>query len=76
MKIKGLLGLSLLFLVQMTNGYAQATKEMRTTKTPLVINGKWVQSSYDYDPETGEYYFVNDGKRVLLTTTLQRVKTI
>lgn len=57
--------LSFLFLLQVTKADAQPPKQIRTVETPLVVKGKWVKSSYDYDTEAGEYYFVEDGKRVL-----------
>ncbi|HUC83368.1 MAG TPA: hypothetical protein VMR70_20825 [Flavisolibacter sp.] len=55
---------ALLFLLQAGNGIAQSAKQIRTVETPLVVKGKWIKSSYDYNTETGDYYFVEDGKRM------------
>lgn len=55
------------------SSFAQSAK-MRSTPTPLVINGKWVMSSYDYDSETGEYYFVVKGKPVLFDDYFKKSK--
>ena len=62
MKLTFLLGL--LFLLQATKGAAQPPKQLRTMETPLVVKGKWIKSSYDYDSKTGDYYFVDNGERV------------
>lgn len=62
------------FLVAAVTGFAQSAVKMRTTSTPLVVNGKWMMSSYDYDSNTGEYYFVVKGKPVLFDDYFKKSK--
>jgi hypothetical protein len=68
------LAFAALFLFVASTGFAQPASKMRTTKTTLVVGGKWVMSSYDYDSNTGEYYFVVKGKPVLFDDYFKKNK--
>lgn len=64
---------TLLFLIAQTS-FAQEPVKMRTTKSALVVNGKWIMSSYDYDTGSGEYYFVVKGKPVVFDDYFKKSK--